>query len=304
MWKRSQVEQLTGLTRHMIQDLCNPNTQGDGLGLWEPAVSKPGYSRFDEGDLLAFYLVRQLMKAGFTLREAGPAVFDLLEEDDAFTGALKDKEADLRTRRDELDGKLSTISYLEAAAAHPVDDRLFAVMEAAVMQSVRRAASSTCMAREGVGEAGARDACMVEQTMGAFAAEVLNCLRGAPLSAKFKEVRRAVSDAAHTDASPSGVEAARAVALLARTLLDATAADEDAYGGRAMASGTERVRDASSQLGDSRRLEAMLMQALASFLAEPENGVPVELVFGEGSFVFLARANAACVRQLEVGEFE
>lgn len=84
MWKRSQVEQLTGLTRHTIQDLCNPNTAGDGLGFWRPAVSKPGYSRFDEGDLLAFYLVRQLTKAGFTLREVEPAVFDLLEDDGSF----------------------------------------------------------------------------------------------------------------------------------------------------------------------------------------------------------------------------
>ena len=40
MWKRSDVERLTGLTRHMIQDLCNPNTTGDGLGFWEPAISK------------------------------------------------------------------------------------------------------------------------------------------------------------------------------------------------------------------------------------------------------------------------
>ena len=54
MWKRSEVERLTGLGRHTIQDLCNQNTSRDGLGFWEPAVMKPGYSRFDEGDLLLF----------------------------------------------------------------------------------------------------------------------------------------------------------------------------------------------------------------------------------------------------------
>ena len=64
MWERSQVERLTGLSRHMIQDLCYHNTKGGGLGFWEPAVSKPGYSRFDEGDLLMFRKTNQLPPVG------------------------------------------------------------------------------------------------------------------------------------------------------------------------------------------------------------------------------------------------
>ena len=89
MWKRSEVERLTGLGRHTIQDLCNQNTSRDGLGFWEPAVMKPGYSRFDEGDLLAFYLVRQLIKVGFTAAEVGPIVLEMAEKDDAFVCALR-----------------------------------------------------------------------------------------------------------------------------------------------------------------------------------------------------------------------
>ena len=88
MWERSQVERLTGLSRHMIQDLCYHNTKGGGLGFWEPAVSKPGYSRFDEGDLLMFYLVGQLKRAGFTLREVEPTVFAILENDDSLVRTL------------------------------------------------------------------------------------------------------------------------------------------------------------------------------------------------------------------------
>ena len=139
MWKRSDVERLTGLTRHMIQDLCNPNTSRDGLGFWEPAISKPGYSRFDEGDLLAFYLVRQLMKAGFTLREIESAVFDLMEDDDSFERALRRKATVLHRRRAELDSKLSALEYLEVAATAATDDRLYAVMEVALTQSAERA---------------------------------------------------------------------------------------------------------------------------------------------------------------------
>ena len=139
MWKRSDVERLTGLTRHMIQDLCNPNTSGDGLGFWEPAISKPGYSRFDEGDLLAFYLVRQLMKSGFTLKEIESAVFDLMEDDDSFERELRRKATVLHRHRAELDSKLSTLEYLEAAAASATDDRLYAVMKVALTQSAERA---------------------------------------------------------------------------------------------------------------------------------------------------------------------
>ena len=135
MWERSQVEKLTGLSRHMIQDLCYHNTKSGGLGFWEPAVSKPGYSRFDEGDLLAFYLVRQLMKAGFTLKEIESAVFDLMEDDDSFERALRRKATVLHRRRAELDSKLSVLEYLEVAATAATDDRLYAVMEVALTQS-------------------------------------------------------------------------------------------------------------------------------------------------------------------------
>lgn len=77
MWKRSEVEGLTGLERHVIQNLCNKNASRDAIGFWEPAVMKPGYSRFDEGDLLAFYLVRQITRSGFSPSEVGRLVYEL-----------------------------------------------------------------------------------------------------------------------------------------------------------------------------------------------------------------------------------
>lgn len=174
MWKRSDVERLTGLTRHMIQDLCNPNTSGDGLGFWEPAISKPGYSRFDEGDLLAFYLVRQLMKAGFTLKEIESAVFDLMEDDDSFERTLRRKATVLHRRRAELDSKLSALEYLEVAATAVTDDRLYAVMEVALTQSAERAvhvATTEAQAAEADEE-------LVRRGMRELVAAVLSVLRG------------------------------------------------------------------------------------------------------------------------------
>ena len=43
----------------------------------------------------------------------------------------------------------------------------------------------------------------------------------------------------------------------------------------------------------------LALRSLDRFLAEAENGVPVELVFGEGSFAFLAAAARECVADLE-----
>ena len=140
MWRRSEVEQLTGLGRHTIQDLCNQNTSRDGLGFWRPAVMKPGYSRFDEGDLLAFYLVRQLTKVGFAPAELGPVVLEMAEKGDAFVCALRMRAHALANRRSEIDMQMAALErFEEAAASSAPEERLYAVMTSELMASAERA---------------------------------------------------------------------------------------------------------------------------------------------------------------------
>lgn len=319
MWKRSDVERLTGLTRHMIQDLCNPNTSRDGLGFWEPAISKPGYSRFDEGDLLAFYLVRQLMKAGFTLREIESAVFDLMEDDDSFECALRRKATVLHRRRAELDSKLSALENLEVAATAATDDRLYAVMEVALTQSAERAvhvATTETQAAEA-------DEVLVRRGMRELVAAVLSVLRGegapaevggrgiAPLAAGWA---RAVAGLLADDAAPATAGAQR----LIREMAHAVAGEGASAGGRA---GSVHDALATESAGSSRDVlasecggnacealesgrassarDALAVCALAAFLNESENGVPIELVFGEGSFAFLAQAAVARANNMD-----
>lgn len=307
MWKRSDVERLTGLTRHMIQDLCNPNTSRDGLGFWEPAISKPGYSRFDEGDLLAFYLVRQLMKAGFTLREIESAVFDLMEDDDSFERALRRKATVLHRRRAELDSKLSALEYLEVAATAVTDDRLYAVMEVALTQSAVRAVQ---VATTEVRTAEA-DEELVRRGLRELVAAVLGVLRGegapaemgghgiAPLVAGWA---RAIADLLSDDAAPANAGAQR----LIREMAHAVAGEGASTGGRAGsvhdALATECAGNACDALPSectSSARDGLAVRALAAFLNESENGVPIELVFGEGSFAFLAQAAVARVNDMD-----
>lgn len=313
MWKRSDVERLTGLTRHMIQDLCNPNTSGDGLGFWEPAISKPGYSRFDEGDLLAFYLVRQLMKAGFTLKEIESAVFDLMEDDDSFERTLRRKATVLHRRRAELDSKLSALEYLEVAATAATDDRLYAVMEVALTQSAERAvhvATTEAQAAEADEE-------LVRRGMRELVAAVLSVLRGegapaevggrgiAPLAAGWA---RAIADLLADDAAPATAGAQRLIREMAHAVAgegagsvhDALASEGAANACDALASecGGNACEALASGRASSAR-DALAVCALAAFLNESENGVPIELVFGEGSFAFLAQAAVVRVSDMD-----
>lgn len=317
MWKRSDVERLTGLTRHMIQDLCNPNTSGDGLGFWEPAISKPGYSRFDEGDLLAFYLVRQLMKAGFTLKEIESAVFDLMEDDDSFERALRRKATVLHRRRAELDSKLSALEYLEVAATAAPDDRLYAVMEVALTQSAERAvhvATTEAQAAEADEE-------LVRRGMRELVAAVLSVLRGegapaevggrgiAPLAAGWA---RAIADLLADDAAPATASAQRLIREMAHAIAsegaggragsvhDALASEGAANACDALASECSgNACEALASECTSGVRDAFAVRALAAFLNESENGVPIELVFGEGSFAFLAQAAVARVNDMD-----
>lgn len=310
MWKRSDVERLTGLTRHMIQDLCNPNTSGDGLGFWEPAISKPGYSRFDEGDLLAFYLVRQLMKAGFTLKEIESAVFDLMEDDDSFERTLRRKATVLHRRRAELDSKLSVLEYLEVAATAATDDRLYAVMEVALTQSAERAVRAATAAVRAA-EAAEADEGSVRCGMRELVAAVLSVLRGegapaevggrgiAPLVAGWA---RAVADLLADDAAPATASAQRLIREMAHSVAGEGASAGGHAGSVHDALASECSGNACEALASectSGVRDALAVRALAAFLNESENGVPIELVFGEGSFAFLAQAAVARVNDMD-----
>lgn len=282
MWERSQVEQLTGLSRHMIQDLCYQDTKRGGLAFWEPAVSKPGYSRFDEGDLLMFFLVGQLKRAGFTLAEVEATVFDILEEDGALTSTLRKKAHALHERRAGLDGQLTALECLEDAAAAEPSERLYAVMASALAQSVDRAIATAAERTQAAGGSGVADRLAAERLRTRFlclARALIAALQGVAEgngasqdSALFATVAREIRDLVADGCDPCCPAARRAVGQLVRYL----ATDE-------AAEGAETV---------GRRLA---LGALAAFLGDAGNGVPVELVLGNGSFAFLGKATAACL---------
>lgn len=261
MWKRSEVEQLTGLTRHAIQDLCNQNTAGDGLGFWRPAVSKPGYSRFDEGDLLAFFLVRQLTRAGFTLAEVEPAVFDLWEDDEAFEGRVARKAERLQADRARLAARGEAIDALEHAAHELPGDRLRVIVGEALGRSLRHAVARVA------GELGADQE----------AAE--------KIGARLDEARCALVAVLSGEAD----EAVRARAERVGALLAAGEMRGRQRTARRLVQGLAR-RVAAPEGGPAVDLAEL---ALSHVLAESENGVPIELVYGKGSFKLLSEAATA-----------
>lgn len=240
MWRRSEVEQLTGLGRHTIQDLCNQNTSRDGLGFWRPAVMKPGYSRFDEGDLLAFYLVRQLTKAGFTPAEVGPVVLSLTERNDEFVSSLRERACILSARRAALDEQLAGLERLEEVASSSVpEQRLYALMEYELVASACRATDAA--AQELRVSTEQRE--QAESRLGKIAHSLAAAVRDGRGQIGERDIEEAL-------ASPNKEESCGERALLAR--------------------------------------------ALVHFLGETENGVPVELALGKGSFARLRqRAGAA-----------
>ena len=241
MWRRSEVEQLTGLGRHTIQDLCNQNTSRDGLGFWRPAVMKPGYSRFDEGDLLAFYLVRQLTKVGFAPAELGSIVLEMTEKGDAFVCALRARAHILAHQRSEIDARMDALERFEdAAAGSAPEERLYAVMTAELAASAERAVNAAASELRVSGMSCER----ARERLVRAACDLVASIRGEAVGASIDEV-----------------EACLAL-------------------GRA-AEGTSYE-------------QALLARAVALFLSEAENGVPIELAFGRGSFARLRQAALAC----------
>lgn len=298
MWKRSEVEKLTGLTRHMIQDLCNPNTSRDGLGFWKPAVSKPGYSRFDEGDLLAFYLVRQLMKAGFTLREVGPVVYDMLEDGAAFETRIAEKATELRAHRAQCDAKLSTLRMLENTLPCAPVNRLFAVMDTALVQSMER--SVTDASQElGVDVGEATQAAELLQDA------VVRLLTALDMGAvQHRWMARGQDDPRRVDEKTCEIACLReSITLLRGRGVASTSHDATAcvwHFAHMLACGQEEDSYRGCFAHDQDTRTALIVHALNRFLHETENGVPVELICGEGSFAYLAEAAQAAVDALSL----
>ena len=291
MWERSQVEKLTGLSRHMIQDLCYHNTKSGGLGFWEPAVSKPGYSRFDEGDLYMFYLVGQLKRAGFTLAEVESAVSDILEDGDALEQTVRAKARMLHDRRAEYDGKLAALECLADAVAAQPTERLFAVMEASLARSVERALEVALRVQ-------AAEDGLIERVRTGLRAAVDWLLA----------VLRGDADTVGAGGSPDSEERCWALVDRVAELVADEAAPTCAAAKQlvwdiaaAVANGRVQAVDDGAMAGGANGLvgaddgATFAVHALAAFLSEAENGVPIELVFGNGSFAFLAQAACACV---------
>lgn len=272
MWLRSQVEQLTGLNEYTIQSLCYKNTDKGGFGFWEPAVSKPGYSRFDEGDLLMFYLVAQLKLAGFTQGEIEHAVFDLLEQDGTCSTTLREKAQVTQARRSKLDDQLATLEFLDDAMEARPSDRLYAVMESALLASAARAVEEAARSERATAE----DAALVQAGFERFIRELLAELRGEDTQGtpaeELAEIGRDVERLLVAEPDPSSAEAR----VLTRHLAQHIACD-----------GCATVDEASSST------QCLASRALGLFLSDAANGVPVELVFGNGSFAFLAQASRA-----------
>ena len=324
MWERSQVEQLTGLSRHMIQDLCYQDTKRGGLAFWEPAVSKPGYSRFDEGDLLMFFLVGQLKRAGFTLAEVEATVFDILEEDGALTSTLRKKAHALHERRAGLDGQLTALECLEDAAAAEPSERLYAVMASVLAQSVDRAIAAAAdhldepTAHAGVStsravhpagpaeHAGVLRAGAVKRVRARFLTIVnalVTALQGeggregrlinaAGGSASIDEglcaIAAAIRELVTDDCGPTCPAARRVVMSLVRYLAAPAVPAPSASAPQPCAA--EHPQESNHGFDG----EQFALCALAAFLADAGNGVPIELVLGNGSFAFLGKAAASC----------
>lgn len=267
MWKRSEVERLTGLERHTIQDLCNKSTRHSGLGFWEPAVMKPGYSRFDEGDLLAFYLVRQLTGAGFVPARVGGLVFDMLDEGDGYLLALEGQRLRLDGQRAKINSQLAALGRLEVAASRSPEQRLEAIMESSLLVSVDQSVVIVASEWGATSTQAARTRALLADAMW----DVLAMVWG-------REPRPSTLTASHhlkclidSGADPAS-EAARA-ALRDLVPVPAGGLSPDEAG--------------------------LLLAAWGRLLGMPENGVPIELAFGKGSFEYLGRFVASCVSVLE-----
>ena len=288
MWKRSEVERLTGLTRHAIQDLCNQNTAADGLGFWRPAIAKPGYSRFDEGDLLAFYLVRQLTRAGFALAEVEPAVFELWEDDEAFGRRVARKAELLQAERVRLDARSEAIDVLEHAACELPAERLRAIVDEALGRSLRHAVARTADELDADPALAEKIGARLQRARTALVA----VLSGEGARLQSERIGALLADG---DAPRAQRSARRLVRLFAQGVAERAGEKHAEEDGRRRDESC--AAEGAREQGENHAAD-LVVCALARVLSEPENGVPIELVYGKGSFNLLSSAATACAEEV------
>lgn len=291
MWKRSEVERLTGLTRHAIQDLCNQNTAADGLGFWRTAIAKPGYSRFDEGDLLAFYLVRQLTRAGFALAEVEPAVFELWEDDEAFGKRVARKAELLQAERVRLDARSEAIDVLGHAARELPAERLRAIVDEALGRSLRHAVARTADELDVDPALAEKIGARLQRARTALVA-VLSGEAGEGARLQSERVGALLGDG---DAPRAQRSARRLVRRFAQGVAERAGEKHAEEDGRRRDESC--AAEGAREQGENRAAD-LVVCALARVLSEPENGVPIELVYGKGSFKLLSSAATACAEEV------
>lgn len=271
MWKRSQVEKLTGLTRDMIQPLCYQNKKNGGYGFWVPAVHRPGYSRFDEGDLLMFYLVGQLKRAGFTLEEVEPVVLDIFDDGEASVTAFRAKAQSIHARRAKLDSQLAMLECLEESIVESQSDQVYSVMEQSMRRSMERAINGVRLELGACKELEEAVRVRLLRAVG-FLVSALKGEADQSSRSRISAIRQLVGQSDGTPDNKAKHVFCEVVASIAKGAED--------VGGEVLPA-------------------ELALRSIDRFLAEAENGVPVELVFGEGSFAFLAATARECVADLE-----
>lgn len=270
MWTRSQVERLTGLSKKSIQRLCYQNTSrsAGGLGVWRPAESRPGYSRFDDGDLVVLYLLGRFRAAGFSTPELPDVLGGLADADPgALLGLLAEKRADLEAERRRIEGRLALVDELSDAAASGAapGDAATSIALGCCLAELRSA-----VAREGVAAgAGAGDGLAPATEPAVSAAE---------LDRALEEFANGLADLMGRGDSPDSAPA--------RGLVRDAASRVVAAMGEGAATGVD---------AGSRDAVARLLRAAAGFLERDENGTFVEVMFGAGSAAFLRVAVRACL---------
>ena len=206
---------------------------------------KPGYSRFDEGDLLAFYLVRQLIKVGFTPAEAGPVIMSMTEKNDEFVSSLRKRMHDLNARRAAIDEQLASLEQLEEVAVASVPERRpYVMMERNLAASVNLAAEAAARELHAPDELRERTRASLQE----IADSLMRLICGESPDPRLDEIEEYLAQSGERRGSRGQVLLARATAL---------------------------------------------------FLSEVENGVPVELALGKGSFARLRRLASVLERAMD-----
>lgn len=129
MWRRSDIEQLTGLSKRKIQELCHQNKATGGIAFWTPYESRPGYSQFDKNDLAVFYVVEKIHSSGFSLAETNKAFGLFVFGEESNSDLVKQKREELLDQIVELTRKVSNLDLMMKALADSKSQRLAVIFK-------------------------------------------------------------------------------------------------------------------------------------------------------------------------------